>query len=254
MDTAYASYPSLRGKSVAITGGATGIGESLVEHFVAQGARVTFLDIDKTAGKLLADRLSGTGEAVFVACDVTDIPALQTALRTCAERSGGIDVLVNNAASDDRHNASEVDPAYWRNRMAVNLDHHFFASQIAQESMASKGGGSIISLGSIMVRMGAAGSAAYVTAKGGIEAMTRALAREFGPQMIRVNSLLPGWIMTRRQIERYLDAAGEQRLLERQCLPVKLDPDDVARMALFLAADDSRHCTSQSFVVDGGWV
>ena len=252
MDTTYASYPSLRGKAVFITGGAMGIGQSFVEHFVAQGARVGFVDIDADAGARLAASLSSSGDVSFQACDVTDIPALQSAIRTFA--AGGVDVLVNNAASDDRHDATTVDAAYWQNRMSVNLHHHFFAAQAARDSMARKGGGSIINLGSIMVRMGAAGSVAYVTAKGGIEAMTRALAREFGPQLIRVNCLLPGWIMTRKQIDRYLDPAGEQRLLERQCLPVKLVPADVARMALFLAADDSAHVTSQSFVVDGGWV
>jgi NAD(P)-dependent dehydrogenase (short-subunit alcohol dehydrogenase family) len=254
MTAVYAIYPSLRGRSVFISGGATGIGRSFVEHFAGQGARVGFVDIDGPAGEHLADQASSYGEVSFASCDVADPAALQSCIRRFAETAGGLDVLINNAASDDRHSLDDVRPDYWQDRMQVNLHHHFFAAQIAAKLMQSRGGGSIINLGSIMVRMGAAGAVAYVTAKGAIEAMTRALARELGPRMIRVNCLVPGWIMTEKQIERYLDAAGEQRLRERQCLPVKLVPADVARMALFLAADDSAHCTSQSFIVDGGWV
>jgi NAD(P)-dependent dehydrogenase (short-subunit alcohol dehydrogenase family) len=252
----FATYPSLVGKTVFITGGATGIGESFVEHFTVQGALVGFIDIDTDAGTRLATRL-GTAVAAgprFEHCDVTDISRLQNAIQDFAADVGGIDILVNNAASDDRHSVDSVDVAYWQNRMDVNLRHQFFGAQAVRESMAKRGGGSIINLGSIMVQMGAAGSIAYVTAKGAIQAMTRALAREFGRERIRVNCLIPGWIMTQRQIDLYLDKAGERMLLERQCLPDKLVPADVARMALFLAADDSQHCTSQSFGVDGGWV
>jgi len=251
----FANYPSLAGKVVVITGGATGIGESLVEHFVAQGSRVHFVDIDQAAGDGLVRRLAHVPiPPTFVRCDVVDVRGLQAIIDEHGSRSGGIDVLVNNAANDDRHAAAEVDAGYWRGSLAVNLDHQFFAAQSARKYLIQKGGGSIINLSSIMVQMGASGAVAYVTAKGGILAMTRALAREFGTDRIRVNSISPGWIMTRKQVERYLDAAGEARLVERQCLPAKLVPADVARMALFLAADDSEHCTSQNFIVDGGWV
>ncbi len=254
MDQRFAHYPSLESRAVFVTGGASGIGESLVEHFAAQGAAVKFIDIDESAGQALVARLGGAVRAQFERCDVRDIGALKAAILSFADEHGGLDVLVNNAGSDERHAVESVDPAYWHNRMAVNLDHHFFAAQTARDSMARKGGGSIVNLGSIMVDMAASGAVAYVTAKGAIHAMTRALAREFGPQRIRVNCLVPGWIMTRRQVALYVEDAGLRRIAEGQCLPDALVPADVARMALFLAADDSEHCTSQSFVVDGGWV
>jgi NAD(P)-dependent dehydrogenase (short-subunit alcohol dehydrogenase family) len=254
MPASFARYPSLSGRTVFVTGGASGIGESIVEHLADQGAIVKFVDIDEPAAESLITRLADGGGAVpaYERCDVTDIEALQRAIRAFAAQHGGIDVLINNAASDDRHALESIDIGYWQNRLDVNLRHYIFATQAVRRGMASRGGGSIINLGSIMVQMGAA--VAYVTAKGAIHGMTRALARELGPEHIRVNCLVPGWIMTRRQIELYLDEAGERRILERQCLPEKLVPADVARMALFLAADDSVHCTSQSFVVDGGWV
>jgi NAD(P)-dependent dehydrogenase (short-subunit alcohol dehydrogenase family) len=251
----FATYPSLGDKTVFITGGATGIGRSLVEHFAAQGSRVRFVDIDEAAGKALAAQLKSAGQrADFSYCDVRDIAALQVAIATVEDEAGGIDVLLNNAGNDTRHAAAEIDLAYWEDRMQVNVRHQFFAAQAVAAGMQRRGGGAIVNFGSIMTRMGAAGAPAYVTAKGAIEAMTRALAREFGPHRIRVNCLLPGWIMTERQVSLYLDAAGEARLLERQCLPEKLNPEDVARMALFLSADDSLHITSQNFIVDGGWV
>ncbi|MCX5516444.1 3-oxoacyl-ACP reductase [Kaistia algarum] len=250
--TSYASYPSLTGKSVFITGGATGIGASMVTHFAGQGASVGFIDIDDAAAEALAGRL-GPGVR-YLRCDVRDIAALQAAIAAFEAERGHIDVLVNNAANDDRHKVDEVDTAYWDNRMAINLRPQFFAAQAVRKGMARAGGGSIINLGSVVVQMAAAELAAYVTAKAGVYGMTRALAREFGPDRIRVNCLVPGWVMTERQIELWLDEAGERRIAERQCIPDKLMPEDLARMALFLAADDSRHCTSQSFIVDGGWI
>jgi NAD(P)-dependent dehydrogenase (short-subunit alcohol dehydrogenase family) len=251
----YASYPSLAGKAVFISGGASGIGQSMVEHFSQQGAAVKFIDIDAAAGAALVANLAGAPIApVFELCDVRDIGSLRDAILDFSATHGGIDVLINNAASDDRHKVDEVDEAYWRNRMAVNLDHQFFAAQAVRPGMAAKGGGSIINLGSIVVQMGSVETVAYVAAKAAIHGMTRALAREFGPQAIRVNSIVPGWVMTERQIKLWLTDAGEKTIFEKQCLREKLAPEDIARMALFLAADDSRHCTSQDFVVDGGWV
>jgi D-xylose 1-dehydrogenase len=252
----FARYPSLRGKNVFITGGASGIGESLVEHFCDQGALVKFIDIDASAAQGLIGRLTETDapRVQFECCDVRNIEALKASICAFERERGGIDVLINNAANDDRHAVDTVDMAYWDDRMQVNLRHQFFAAQAVRAGMAKRGGGSIINLGSIVVQMGADNCVAYVAAKGAIHAMTRALAREFGPERIRVNCLQPGWIMTKRQIELWLDESGERRIADRQCLREKLAPADVARMALFLAADDSIHCTSQNFIVDGGWV
>jgi len=251
----FATYPSLENSNIFVTGGASGIGRSLVEHFCAQGSRVMYIDIDGKAGAALAEEMKAAGNrAEFAPCDVRDIAGLQTAIDTFDRDAGGIDVLLNNAGSDTRHAVTEVDVDYWENRMQVNLRHQFFAAQAVVPGMKRRGGGAIVNFGSVMVRMGSPGAVGYVTAKGGIEAMTRALARELGTLRIRVNCLLPGWIMTDRQIELYLDAEGESRIAERQCIPDKLYPEDVARMALFLAADDSAHITSQNFIVDGGWV
>jgi NAD(P)-dependent dehydrogenase (short-subunit alcohol dehydrogenase family) len=252
----FAQYPSLRGKTVFITGGASGIGESLVEHFCAQGSSVKFVDIDVEGAEALVARLGSEKGTTprFERCDVRDIDGLQAAIRSFEAEHGGVDVLINNAANDDRHTVEAVDVAYWDNRMEINLRHQFFAAQAVRAGMARRSGGSIINLGSIVVQMGDANSVAYVAAKGAIHAMTRSLARSFGPDRIRVNCLMPGWVMTKRQIALWLDETGERRIAEHQCLPDKVLPDDIARMALFLAADDSMSCTSQNFVVDGGWV
>lgn len=247
----YARYPSLAGKSVFITGGANGIGASMVRHFAQQGSRVGFVDVDDDAAHALI--AATPGDLAYRHCDLRDIGALQSAITEFA-RLGHVDALVNNAGNDDRHDAGAIDATYWDECMHVNLRPQFFAAQTVRRGMAAAGGGSIINLGSIVVQMGATGAPAYVAAKGAIHALTRALAREFGGDRIRVNCLVPGWIMTERQRRLWLDEAGERRIRERQCLPEELVPEDVARMALFLAADDSRHCTGQSFVVDGGWV
>ncbi len=249
--TSFAHYPSLVGKSVFITGGASGIGASMVTHFAGQGARVGFVDIDDAAAHALIAATGG--DLTYHYCDLREIEALQSAIAAFAG-SGHIDVLVNNAGNDDRHDADAIDVAYWDERMNVNLRPQFFAAQAVRRGMAAAGGGSIVNLGSIVVQMGAADAPAYVAAKGAVYALTRALARQFGGDRIRVNCLVPGWIMTERQRRLWLDEAGKQRIRERQCLPEELVPEDVARMALFLAADDSRHCTGQSFIVDGGWV
>ena len=248
---AYADYPSLRHKSVFITGGASGIGAGLVEHFARQGARVGFVDIDDAAAEKLAATLPHRPHYSHV--DIRDVEALEAAI-TAFAGDGHVDVLVNNAGNDDRHTVESVDAAYWDNALAVNLRPHFFAAKTVRAGMARAGGGSIINLGSIVVQMSAGDAPAYVTSKAGVYGLTRALARDFGRDRIRVNCVLPGWIMTERQKRLWLDEAGERRIAERQCLPDRLEPDDVARMVLFLAADDSRHCTAQSFIVDGGWV
>ena len=247
-------YPSLKGRAVFITGGASGIGRTMVERFAAQHAVVKFVDIDTVAGERLAAELAATGATVsFATCDVREIAGLQTAIDTFATQQGGIDVLVNNAARDDRHAVADVDVGYWDERMQVNLRHQFFAAQAVHQAMVRRGGGSIINFGSIVVQMADASAVAYVTAKAAVYGMTRSLARAYGKDRIRVNCLVPGWVMTERQVTLWLDEAGEQRIKERQCLPDKVMPDDIANMALFLASDDSRSCTAQSFVVDAGW-
>ncbi len=251
-----AVYPSLEGRSVFITGGGSGIGESLVEHFCRQGARVCFADIAEAASRAVVDRLKDQGLAAphFISCDLRDIEALRAAIAAAAALNGPIRVLVNNAGNDDRHSTESVTVDYWDNRMQVNLRHQFFAAQAVRPQMRDAGGGSIVNFGSITWLVGDADCPAYVTAKSAIGGLTRALAREFGPENIRVNCVLPGWVMTERQVKLWLNEAGEKQIADRQCLAEKLYPADIARMVLFLAADDSRMCTSQNYIVDGGWV
>lgn len=246
----YASYPSLKNESVIVTGGASGIGASIVEHFAAQGARVGFLDLDDEAGRALAAKCG----ARFIKCDLRDIDALRVAIAKFEAAHGPTLALVNNAARDDRHKIGDVTPAYWDERMATNLRHQFFAAQAVVPAMRTRKRGSVINVGSISWRLGLGGMPAYVTAKAAVEGLTRGLARDLGPDCIRVNCLVPGWIMTERQIKLWLTPEGEADLMAKQCLKEKLYPDDVARMALWLAADDSRMVTAQSFVVDGGWI
>ncbi|MDE1992548.1 MAG: SDR family oxidoreductase [Rhizobiaceae bacterium] len=251
-----AIYPSLKGKSVFITGGGSGIGESLVRHFCAQGSHVAFVDIAEDASRRLVAEIEAAGDRppLFIACDLRNIETLKDAIAEAVAAHGPIQVLCNNAGSDDRHQTEDVTVAYWDDRMAVNLRHQFFAAQSVRPYMKALGGGSIINFGSITWMVGDPDCPAYVTAKAAVYGMTRALAREFGPERIRVNCMVPGWVMTERQMRLWLTPAGERQIEERQCLPDRLQPSDIARMALFLAADDSAMCTSQQFIVDGGWV
>ena len=245
-------YGSLKGKNVLITGGASGIGESIADAFHAQGCHVAVLDYDAKAGEALAQRL---GERVyFEHTDVRDIPALQAAIGRASVAFGPITVLINNAARDDRHTIDEVTPDYWRERFATNLDHQFFATQAVLPDMEKAGGGSVINMGSTSYLVSEDSFAAYKTAKSAVLGLTRALARELGPRHIRVNCIVPGWIMTQRQIDLWLTPEGEAELMKRQCIKRRLVPEDVARMALFLASDDAGAITAQSYLVDGGWV
>jgi NAD(P)-dependent dehydrogenase (short-subunit alcohol dehydrogenase family) len=254
--TRYASYPSLEDRVVFVTGGGSGIGASIVEHFCAQRSRVAFVDIDRLASEALAAAVAARGdpEPLFIACDLRDVAALRAAIAEARARLGPITVLVNNAANDERHAIDSVTPEYWDDRFAVNLRHQFFAAQAVYPDMAAAGGGSIINLGSTSWVIGQGGMPGYTTAKSAVAGLTRALARDLGPLNVRVNCILPGWIMTERQIRRWLTPDGEAELLRRQCLKRKLVPDDIARVVLFFAADDSAACTSQSYIVDGGWV
>ncbi|MFO1046339.1 MAG: SDR family oxidoreductase [Geminicoccaceae bacterium] len=250
-----AVYPSLRGRPVLITGGASGIGASLVTEFCRQGALVSFLDVQVEAAEALCGRLAEEGTAPrFLRCDLRDVELLQAAVAEVAARDGDIAVLVNNAANDDRHRIEEVTPAYWDERIAVNLRHQFFAAQAVIPGMRRRGGGSIVNFGSMTWHASEGGYPAYATCKAAVEGLTRSLARDLGPDRIRVNTVIPGWVMTERQMRLWLDAEGEAEIARRQCLKDKLQPEDVARMALFLAADDSRMCTAQNFIVDAGWI
>jgi NAD(P)-dependent dehydrogenase (short-subunit alcohol dehydrogenase family) len=250
----FAHYPSLSGRHCLITGGATGIGETLVEEFSAQGAIVSFLDKNEDAGRALDERVArSSGAAHFVACDLTDVPALQSSVETAIAAHGPVRVLVNNAANDERHCWRDITAEDWDRSLQVNLRHQFFAIQAVADSMAAAGGGSIIDFSSISWMLGMAGLPAYVTAKSAVIGLTRSFARDLGSMEIRVNCVIPGWIITDKQRELYLSPMAEEKLLEEQCLKRLLLPTDVARMVLFLAADDSAGCTGQSFVVDGGW-
>ncbi|MYZ49784.1 SDR family NAD(P)-dependent oxidoreductase [Propylenella binzhouense] len=248
-----ARYPSLEGRTVLVTGGATGIGASMVRHFAGQNAKVGFLDMDAGAAEVLHGALP---KAVlhFEPCDLREVGSLRSAIANVRTRLGPITVLVNNAARDDRHTVESVTSDYWDERFATNLKHQFFAAQAVCDEMATAGGGSIINMGSGSWLKGHGGMPCYVTAKSAVQGLTRALARDFGPMNIRVNSIIPGWIMTKRQIEKWLTPEGEAEIYSRQCLKRKLQPEDVARLALFLAADDSGAITGQDYVVDGGWM
>lgn len=251
-----ASYPSLEDRAVFVTGGGSGIGASIVEHLCAQGARVAFVDILHGPSRALVERIRGRGlpAPAFVPCDLRDIAALRSAVEEARALHGPARVLVNNAAHDERHRIESVTPEYWDDRFAVNLRHQFFAAQAVAPAMAEAGGGSIINFGSVSWMIGQGGMPAYLSAKAAVAGLTRALARDLGPQNIRVNAIVPGWIMTERQIALWLTPEGEQELLRRQCLKRRLVPEDIARVVLFLASDDSAACTNQSYVVDGGWV
>ncbi|MFC1457597.1 SDR family NAD(P)-dependent oxidoreductase [Microvirga arabica] len=245
-------YGSLKGKSVLITGGASGIGESIARSFHAQGSKVAILDYNAEAGQTLAKEL---GEGVhFEHSDVRDIPAFQAAIRRASDAIGPITILVNNAARDDRHTIDQVTPEYWRERFATNLDHQFFAAQAVLPDMEKAGGGSIINMGSTSYMVSDDSFAAYKTAKSAAVGLTRALARELGDRNIRVNCVVPGWIMTQRQIDLWLTPEGEKELLKRQCVKRKLVPQDIANFTLFLGSDDSSAMSAQTYLVDGGWV
>ncbi|MBF9032697.1 SDR family oxidoreductase [Rhodobacterales bacterium HKCCE2091] len=247
-------FPDLDGRSVFITGGGKGIGAALTEGFLRQGARVAFVQRSDAAG--FADRMAEeTGNRpLFLQCDVTDTAALRAAMARAAEAHGPVTVLVNNAANDERHATLDVDEAFWDWSQAVNLKSYFFACQAAIPGMQAAGGGAIVNFSSISYVMGASGYAAYTSANGAITAMTRSLAREFGPDGIRVNALLPGWVLTERQLEKWADPDSLAAHLDRQCLKRHLEPRDMVGGTLFLASDASRAMTGQALVIDGGVV
>jgi NAD(P)-dependent dehydrogenase (short-subunit alcohol dehydrogenase family) len=251
-----ARYPSLQDRSVFITGGASGIGATLVEHFVDQGARVGFVDIDDSAGQDLAKRLAGGGARhapLFIKADVTDIDALFAAIDRVRAAHGPITALLNNAANDMRHSIEETTPESWDRGVAVNLRHQFFCAQKVAPDMREAGGGSIINFGSVSWKLKQGGMPVYTTSKSAVQGLTRSLARDLGPFNIRVNTLVPGWVMTERQVRLWVKEDSHEEIARGQCIDKKLMPEHIASMALFLAADDSAMCTAQDFVVDGGW-
>ena len=255
VEAVYAVYPSLAGRTAFVSGGASGLGAEFVEQLAAQGARVGFVDVDEERGRALERRLADAGRTVrFLPCDVRDVPALQAAIREVGETLGTVRVLVNNAANDHRDKVADMDEALWDDRIAVNVRHHFFATQAVAPGMRDAGGGSVINLGSISAHIDLMDLPGYITAKAGVEGLTRTLAREYGPWAIRVNCIIPGWIMTEKQLTEWVTPEAEESIARNQCLPQKLYPDDVARMLLWLAADDSRSCTAQRWIVDGGWM
>ena len=249
--TKIASYPSLKDRTVLITGGASGIGESMVRHFHAQGSRTGFVDIDETRGRALAAEL-GAG-CHFQSVDLKDIPATREAIAGIRAVLGPITVLVNNAAHDERHENDAVTPEYWDDRIAVNLKHQFFVAQAVVADMIAAGGGSIINMGSISWMLGHGGMPCYTTSKAAVQGLTRSLARDLGPHNIRVNSIAPGWIMTERQLAMWITPESEKEIMQGQCLKRKLVPEDIARVALFFASDEAGACSAQTYIVDGGW-
>ena len=254
MPAPFAIYPSLRDKTVFITGGASGIGAAHVAHFAEQGAKVAFVDIaDGAAAELTAGiAAAGHPEPFFQHCDLKNIDALRRAIQAAAAALGPITVLVNNAANDQRHRWEDVTVDSWDERLATNLRHQFFALQAVAPMMRDAGGGSIINFGSISWHTNQGGMPAYTTAKAAVEGLTKGMARDLGPFGIRVNTVIPGWVMTQRQIDLWLTPEAEDALMKAQCLKEKVYPADLARMVLWLAADDSRLCTAQMWVVDSG--
>ncbi|KQX97597.1 3-oxoacyl-ACP reductase [Rhodanobacter sp. Root480] len=254
MKPAYATYPSLANRAVLITGGASGIGAAFVQHFARQGARVAFLDLDTASAQSLLDDLGEVNHTpLFIACDLTDLDALKGAIDQARAHIGPIAVLINNAANDVRHDFAATTAADFERSVAVNLRHQYFATQAVVEDMKSLGGGSVICLGSTGWMIKNAGYPMYTMAKAAIHGLVAGLARELGQHHIRINCLVPGWVITEKQQRLWLDAEGEADIARNQCLPGHVMAEDLARGALFLAADDSRMLTAKDLIIDGGW-
>ena len=250
-----AIYPDLEGKTVLVTGGGSGIGASIAEHFARQKAKVGIIDINEQGAAGVVKQLTDAGGTATAAiCDLRDVDATREAIGKIRAALGPIQILINNAAHDERHKTEDVTSAYWDDRVAVNLKHQFFCSQAVLPDMKAAKAGAIINFGSTSWMVGQGGMAAYTACKSAVLGLTRSLARDFGPYNIRVNAIAPGWIMTKRQVDLWLTPEGEKELMDRQCLKRKLYPADIARFTVFLASDEASACTNQHYVVDGGWV
>ena len=251
----YASYPSLLDRTVLLTGGADGIGAGMVEEFVKQGSKVAFLDIDAARAAETAARCDGLSPRHaprFYEVDLTDIAALQAVIAQARRDLGGVTVLVNNAASDDRHTWDEMTEEYWNDRLNTNLRHYFFAIQAVAPGMIADQNGTIVNIGSSSYMMQEDFFPGYAIAKSGVEGITRTMARTFGPDGVRVNTVLPGWVATERQLTKWWSPEGEEGTLRDQAIKRRIYPREFAQMVLFLAADDGAACTAQQFLVDGG--
>ncbi len=254
--TSYARFPSLEDRAVLITGGATGIGETLVAAFAEQGAKVGFIDLAAEEGIALAARLATTSRHApqFVAADLSNVEALRAAIAALRATLGPFSALLNNAANDKRHAVEDTTPEFWDASVAVNIKHQFFAAQAVRGANHLRGGGSIINFGSVSWYLKQGGMPAYTSSKAAVQGLTRGLARDFGGHGIRVNTLVPGWVMTEKQLKLWVTEETKKEIAKGQCINAPLMPEHIARMALFLAADDSAMCTGQDFVVDGGWI
>ena len=250
MSDSFATYPSLAGKTVFVTGGASGIGAEIVGAFAAQGSRVGFVDLDREGSAALSERLDG--EIAYEICDLRDIDALRAAFASLREKLGPAGVLVNNAARDDRHDWRETTPDYFDDRIATNLRHMFFAIQAVAPDMIEAGGGVIVNLGSNSWWEAGGGFPAYATAKAAVHGLTRTMARDLGDHRIRVNTVVPGWVMTERQKELWVTPEAIEKHRARQCLPDLVQPVYIARMVVFLASDDAAMCTANNYMVEAG--
>lgn len=250
----YASYPDLAGKRVVVTGGGTGIGAAMVDAFAKQGAQVVFLDIQDEASQALAQSLADAAHAPrFIRCDLTDLEAVGAVFRRIEAEMGPVEVLVNNAARDDRHQVENVTPQYWEDSLAVNLRHQFFCAQAVAPGMKAMGGGVILNFGSISWHLALGKLSLYMTAKAAIEGLTRGLARDLGADGIRVNCIIPGSVRTPRQMALWHSPEDEAAILAAQCLHQRVEPEDVAALTLFLASDNAARCSGRDYFVDAGW-
>ena len=251
-----AIYDDLKDKRVFITGGGSGIGASIVEHFCQQGSEVYFIDINEEASNKLVLECKNKNLSVptFIKCDLLNIKDLQKTISKIIDNNGAIDVLINNAANDERHSIDEVTEEFWNERININLRHYFFTVQSVKKAMIANKGGSIINIGSASWMIGQGGMAAYTASKSGVVGLTRSFARDLGEFDIRVNSVVPGWVMTDRQIEKWLTPESEADMMKKQCLKHKLIPSDIAKAVLFFGSNSSSGCTNQDYVVDKGWL
>jgi len=249
-------YNDLKDKKVFITGGGSGIGASIVEHFCEQGSNVFFIDINEKSSNKLVSNCKNKKFSVptFINCDLLNIKFLQNTISKIISDNGAIDILVNNAANDERHSIDEVTEEFWNERININLRHYFFTVQSVKKAMIENKGGSIINIGSVSWMIGQGGMAAYTAAKSGVVGLTRSFARDLGEFNIRVNSVVPGWVMTERQIEKWLTPESEADMMKKQCLKHKLMPSDIAKTVLFFGSDQSSGCTNQDYIVDKGWL